>query len=70
MKVWRVSYQSHEYGRLWAWHASKREAMRAAAQLKELGEVVGACDIAPFDIPTHKAGLLSFLNLYAPDGND
>ncbi len=69
MKVWRIRWQDDsDSGAMIAWAASKRAAEKAlAANLKEAGltrETGGPCGVEPVEIPTGKAGLLHWLNVW------
>lgn len=68
MKLYRVTWHDRDNGRLYAWIGTQREAH---ATLREIwdnyeGERADALNdppvIEPVEIPTDKAGLLSWLN--------
>lgn len=68
MKLYCVRFYDAQRGQLLSWHASKSEAERTLrllqATARENGNgSVGPDEVEPMDIPTDRAGLLSWLNL-------
>lgn len=63
MKIYRACFHDADEGTCVSWHASKREAERALRELQAGRETPqGVEDVARIDLPTDRAGLLSWLN--------
>lgn len=72
MKLYRARIQTASLGCLQFWHASRRDAERAARDwLKENGDEDNASlsDIDRVDVPTDRAGLLRWLNVHFDTDN-
>lgn len=66
MKIYRITLSTGDEGIVQAWAGSKDEAKRKLREMKgnyeQADQMTG--DIEAMDIPTDKAGLLSWLNAY------
>jgi hypothetical protein len=63
VKVYRLTFHAADEGAMLSWHSSKRDAERALRERRqEFGEAQGPDDIEAIDIPTDRAGLLTWLN--------
>lgn len=69
MKIYRVSFHDSGLGTLLTWHTNKRAAVRdlreKQREAREAGnEPQGVEDVEPVDVPTDRAGLVSWLNTH------
>lgn len=63
MKLYRISFQSADEGRVLGWARSKAEAAKKRAELlRDYGEPGGVDAIEAVDIPTDKTGLIRWLS--------
>ena len=67
MKIWRCVFVAFPDGRHLSWHPSRAAAMAAR---KKLPPDLSGFTVEPVDIPTHKAGLIAWLNRNLDRDND
>lgn len=67
MRVYQVSFEDGDTNSTLEWFGNQRDADRSAAERRRAGQ--DPVIVRPFDVPTDKAGLLAWLNLYVTTDN-